>query len=81
MRGMKDVGPWYTALGVPKGKLLRYLVVGEKGAEKTTQLMYWFVSHESNESCFELQHDIDRNTYAALKNTETAFKDVHNRVI
>lgn len=37
---MKEVGPWYTASGLPKGKPDKYANEGENGAENTTELMY-----------------------------------------
>jgi hypothetical protein len=37
---MNDVGPWYTASGVPQGSDVRYAFVGENGAPKTTALTY-----------------------------------------
>lgn len=53
----------------------------EKEAEKMTPLIYSFISHWSYELMFDLQNDIDGITYAALKHTKTALKDIYNTVI
>ncbi len=41
MTGMNEVGPWYTAWGMPKGNRARYNFVGMKGAENIMELMYF----------------------------------------
>ena len=38
--GMKVVGPWYTTDGTPVGNVSKNALVGEKGAVRTTELMY-----------------------------------------